>query len=267
MQTRNGDVDQIKTDDLSKLYISVINGSKYLDGIITPENTRYAVRELNRISLDIFEYLCNELIGTKDSNSKLKVVKGEIYSTKKPYSARLLIEPDNHLKTGRGDACRVSYDAFRTLHKTEIAEILMDKYKYSYLDADELTDVDFVLTDSQKAVMDEILEDNEFWMIINRPPSIDFSAILSVEIMKLVDEDILYINPILCGLLRGDFDGDTLSCYTITKGVSKRMSVVLNPKRHTIWWDRTINDGYGVLNDQVINTVIVLNDNPKVKFL
>ena len=262
MITMNGDVPEIKADTMSTIYtniISIVNLHKA--SVLTLDAKKFIARGF----LDEVDALYTKL-AVEANYDKEKAIKGEIYSTKNPYSARVLVEPDNETKLGRGDACRTSYDVFRTLHKESIMKILKERYNMNTLQADRITDSDFVLSEKEKTLLREILDSQEFWIFINRPPSIDMSAIIAVEILDLCDENICYINPIICGLVRGDFDGDTFSVYLIPMPLKWRLTVACNPRRHSVCWDRSINSAYGPINDHVVSTHMLL-DNKEVEWI
>lgn len=256
MVTMNGDVPVIQADELSVMYteiISIVNFAK--SGALTDKAKRFIAKGFVDCSEKIYEKLSFEA-----NDNKEKAIKGEIYSTKNPYSARILVEPDNVSKSGRGDLVRTSYDIFRTIHKEEIIKICQEEYGMSVLETDKLTDSDFVLSEADKKLLRDILHKKEWWMFINRPPSIDMSAILACEIGDLCEENILYMNPIICGLVRGDFDGDTFSCYVIPMDLKWRLKESCNPRRHSVWWNREINSAYGPINDHVVTTHMMLGE-------
>ena len=252
----NGDVKQVQADEISTSYTDIISAIETLRLLNTPEVYRKTMSSL----VDKIEFIYKRLEYHLAAD-KYKVLKGEIYSTRNPYSGRLLVEPDTQTKNGRGDICRTSYDSFRTFHKNAIIEILMDKYNMTYMTAERMTDTDFMLSDEQKVILNEILEMDDWWIIVNREPSIDNSAILAFEIAGLCDENILYINPIVCGQLRCDFDGDTFSVFVLPNPLKPRLKIILNPRAHSVWWNRTLNGSYNGVNDQVVLTHLILGEN------
>lgn len=262
MITMNGDVPEIKADVMSTIYTKIISIVRLHDAApLTTMCKRMIAKSFTNEIDELYQKLAIEA-----NSDKEKVIKGEIYSTKNPYSARVLVEPDNESKLGRGDAVRTSYDIFRTIHKEKIMEILKDRYGYSTLKADRLTDANFLLSDNEKVILKEILHNDSFWIFINRPPSIDMSAIIAVEIIDLCEENICYINPIVCGLVRGDFDGDTFSVYVIPFPLKWRLSVACNPRRHSVTWNRKVSSAYGPINDHVVTTHMML-DGSEVEML
>lgn len=255
MITYNGDVKQIQADEISTTYTKIISATQSMTLLNTPEIYRRTLSAMTDEIEVIYKKLEFELAA-----DKYKVLKGEIYSTRNPFSGRMLVEPDIALKCGRGDVCRISYDAFRTYHKTDIMNILIDDYKFTFIEADRFTDIDFILTQDEKDILDDILESDDWWIMTNREPSIDFSAICALEILGLCDENILYINPMVCGEFRADFDGDTFSCYVVPNPLKARLKVSMNPRAHSVWWDRSLNDAYNTINDQVVITHLILGD-------
>lgn len=256
MITFNGDVKQIQADELSTTYTKIISATQSMKLLNTPEIYRRTMAAMTDEIEVIYKRLEFELAA-----DKYKVLKGELYSTRNPFSGRMLVEPDISLKVGRGDVCRISYDSFRTYHKVDIMKILKEEYKFSFIEADRFTDIDFILSQKDKDILDEILEMDDWWIMVNREPSIDFSAICAMEVLGLCDENILYINPMVCGEFRADFDGDTFSCYVVPNPLKFRLKVSMNPRAHSVWWDRSINDAYNTINDQVVITHLILGDN------
>ena len=123
-----------------------------------------------------------------------------------------------------------------------------------------MRDIDLILTKDEKDILDDILEPDGWGIMTNREPSIDFWAICALEILGLCDENILYINPMVCGEFRADFDGDTFSCYVVPNPLKARLKVSMNPRAHSVWWDRSLNDAYNTINDQVVITHLILGD-------
>lgn len=250
----NGDVPEVRADQMSVLYTNIIGTcNMYEASTKTTEYKKYAATNFLKNTLELYTLLASNINGTKED-----IIKGEIYSTRNPYSARILVEPDTELKMGRGDVCRIGYDVFRTIHKEFIMnQLLEDGYPITI--ADRITDVNFKIDDNIKARLRQMVEENELWITANRPPSIDMSALLSLQIMGLTDDNIIFVNPIICGLLRLDFDGDTMSHYVIPKDLEWRMKVVQNPRRFSLAWNREVSSAYGPINDQVVTTHLMLD--------
>lgn len=260
----NGDVPIIQADKLSVFYTKIISLTKYPQVVPDGVETRSYIGKHYFDEIEaVYEKLVEELAADKK-----KTIKGEIYSTRNNYSARVLIEPDNHLKVGDGTQTRVGYDVFRTLLKPLIIKILQNEYGMSVEESEKICDPDFVLSDAQKVLLRKICKEHrgEFFLHINRPPTIHESGIMVVAVIDLCEGNIIFLNPILIALFQADFDGDTISVYGVDENTRWRVKIVCSPRKHSLWWDRSLNGRYGGVNDQVVTTHMVLQDQ-KVEFL
>ena len=260
----NGDVPIIQADKLSVFYTKIISLTKYPQVVPDGVETR---RYIGKHYFDEIEAVYEKIVEELAADKK-KTIKGEIYSTRNNYSARVLIEPDNHLKVGDGTQTRVGYDIFRTLQKPLLIKILQNEYSMSVEESEKICDPDFVLSAEQKILLRKICKEHrgEFYLHINRPPTIHESGIMVVEIVDLCDGNIICLNPILIALFQADFDGDTISVYGVDENTRWRVKIVCSPRKHSLWWDRSLNGRYGGVNDQVVTTHMVLQDQ-KVEFL
>lgn len=260
----NGDVPIIQADKLSVFYTKIISLTKYPQVVPDGVETR---RYIGKHYFDEIEAVYEKLVEELAADKK-KTIKGEIYSTRNNYSARVLIEPDNHLKVGDGTQTRVGYDIFRTLEKPLLIKILQNEYSMSVEESEKICDPDFVLSAEQKILLRKICKEHrgEFYLHINRPPTIHESGIMVVEIVDLCDRNIIFLNPILIAEFQADFDGDTISVYGVDENTRWRVKIVCSPRKHSLWWDRSLNGRYGGVNDQVVTTHMVLQDQ-KVEFL
>lgn len=260
----NGDVPIIQADKLSVFYTKIISLTKYPQVVPDGVETR---RYIGKHYFDEIEAVYEKIVEELAADKK-KTIKGEIYSTRNNYSARVLIEPDNHLKVGDGTQTRVGYDIFRTLEKPLLIKILQNEYSMSVEESEKICDPDFVLSVEQKILLRKICKEHrgEFYLHINRPPTIHESGIMVVEIVDLCDRNIIFLNPILIALFQADFDGDTISVYGADENTRWRVKIVCSPRKHSLWWDRSLNGRYGGVNDQVVTTHMVLQDQ-KVEFL
>ena len=263
MITRNGDVPVIQADELSIRYTNIISIAKFFRTVpITERSKQFIARNYAEQAEGLYEKLAYEL-----SDDKEKTIKGEIYSTKNTYSARTLIEPDMEIKLGSGQLCRAGYNITRTLHKEFIMGYCIERLGMGVAEADRITNPDYFLSKKEKQLIRHIVKTEKLWIFFNRPPTIDFSGIIALQIYDVCDEDIIYVNPIILGEIRGDFDGDTTSDYVVPMPLRWRISCVCNPKRYTLWWNRKINGAYGGVNDQVVTACVFLDDNDDVEFL
>lgn len=260
----NGDVPIIQADKLSVFYTKIISLTKYPQVVPDGVETR---RYIGKHYFDEIEAVHEKLVEELAADKK-KTIKGEIYSTRNNYSARVLIEPDNHLKVGDGTQTRVGYDIFRTLEKPLLIKILQNEYSVSVEESEKICDPDFVLSAEQKILLRKICKEHrgEFYLHINRPPTIHESGIMVVEVVDLCDRNIIFLNPILIALFQADFDGDTISVYGVDENTRWRVKIACSPRKHSLWWDRSLNGRYGGVNDQVVTTHMVLQDQ-KVEFL
>ena len=260
----NGDVPIIQADKLSVLYTKIISLTKY------PQVVPDSIETQKYIGKHYFEDVeaVYEILGEELAKDKTKTLKGEIYSTRNNFSARVLIEPDNHLKVGDGAQTRIGYDIFRTLQKPILIKILRDEYNMSVEESEKICDPNFVLSKEQKWLLSKICKEHrgEFYIHINRPPTIHESGIMVVEVVALCDDNIIFLNPILIQEFQADFDGDTISVYGVDEDTRWRVKIVCSPRKHSLWWDRSLNGRYGGVNDQVVTTHTVLQDQ-KVEFL
>ena len=135
-------------------------------------------------------------------------------------------------------------------------------------ESEKICDPDFKLNKDQKKLLRKICKEHrgEFYIHINRPPTIHESGIMVVEIVDLCEGNIIFLNPILIALFQADFDGDTISVYGVDEDTRWRVKIVCSPRKHSLWWDRSLNGRYGGVNDQVVTTHMVLQDQ-KVEFL
>lgn len=260
----NGDVPIIQADKLSVFYTKIISLIKYPQVVPDGVETRSYIGKHYFDEIEaVYEKLVEELAADKK-----KTIKGEIYSTRNNYAARVLIEPDNHLKVGDGTQTRVGYDIFRTLEKPILIKILQNEYNMSVEESEKICDPDFVLSKKQKKLLRKICKEHrgEFYLHINRPPTIHESGIMVVEIVDLCEGNIIFLNPIIIALFQADFDGDTISVYGVDENTRWRVKIVCSPRKHSLWWDRSLNGRYGGVNDQVVTTHMVLQDQ-KVEFL
>lgn len=260
----NGDVPIIQADKLSVFYTKIISLTKYPQVVPDGVETR---RYIGKHYFDEIEAVYEKIVEELAADKK-KTIKGEIYSTRNNYSARVLIEPDNHLKVGDGTQTRVGYDIFRTLQKPLLIKILQNEYGMSVEESEKICDPDFVLSAEQKILLRKICKEHrgEFYLHINRPPTIHESGIMVVEVVDLCDGNIIFLNPILIAEFQADFDGDTISVYGVDENTRWRVKIVCSPRKHSLWWDRSLNGRYGGVNDQVVTTHTVLQDQ-KVEFL
>ena len=260
----NGDVPIIQADKLSVLYTKIISLTKYPQVVPDSiETQKYIGKHYFEDVEAVYEILAEEL-----AKDKTKTLKGEIYSTRNNFSARVLIEPDNHLKVGDGAQTRIGYDIFRTLQKPILIKILRDEYNMSVEESEKICDPNFVLSKEQKWLLSKICKEHrgEFYIHINRPPTIHESGIMVVEVVELCNDNIIFLNPILIQEFQADFDGDTISVYGVDEDTRWRVKIVCSPRKHSLWWDRSLNGRYGGVNDQVVTTHMVLQDQ-KVEFL
>ena len=260
----NGDVPIIQADKLSVFYTKIISLTKYPQVVPDGVETR---RYIGKYYFDEIEAIYEKIVEELAADKK-KTIKGEIYSTRNNYSARALIEPDNHLKVGDGTQTRVGYDIFRTLEKPLLIKILQNEYSMSVEESEKICDPDFVLSAEQKILLRKICKEHrgEFYLHINRPPTIHESGIMVVEVVDLCEENIIFLNPIIIAEFQADFDGDTISVYGVDENTRWRVKIVCSPRKHSLWWDRSLNGRYGGVNDQVVTTHMVLQDQ-KVEFL
>lgn len=205
-------------------------------------------RTIQSIVVEISENLFNEIGGGKD-----KWLRSAVLSTRIPDTVRAILSPLVHPDYTRSTDTIIHYDMFRSLFKKQIKK-LMRQDGYKIRDIVDMTDINKELTDRLKNILRNDLFDriDNKYVLASREPCIDFSSVLSIEIVDLSDAKVIQMPAALCKRMRSDHDGDEITLIKIPEDIALEVYNIMHPYQYMTTYDRKWNRGAGLINDQAL---------------
>lgn len=242
------------------------DGINAIYSVIISNATLISKAHLLNQYMNINKYLCtiqeelNKLYTTivKKLDGKEKLFRRKIQGTRMSWSCREVIVA-NTGKTYGIDHMTISYKGFLEMYFYEIlnclkrgivTEYFVDKTLYEIAEYLEINKYSLVVDPIIYKVMKWLIENHEdgLWCIVNRPPTLKLG---SIQVLKIVDvfnnaiENKMGVPLTSLSPWNGDFDGDTLSVYSIKeKCVLDEFNKNFNPKHLIV--DKT--SGYKIYN-------------------
>ncbi|MGL6132372.1 MAG: hypothetical protein ACRCZ9_12240 [Fusobacteriaceae bacterium] len=214
-------------------------------------------RTIQSIIVDISDNLLNEIGGGKD-----KWLRSAVLSTRIPDTVRAILIPLVHQRYTKSTDTVIHYDMFRSLFKKQI-KTLMRSDGYIIRDIVDMCDINKELSDRLKSILRGSLFDRipNKYTLVSREPCIDFSSVLSVEIVDLSDDKVIQMPSALCARMRADYDGDEITIIKIPEDIALEVFNIMHPYQYMTSYDRKWNKGSGLINDQALIFMKALSSN------
>jgi hypothetical protein len=243
-------------DSINSTYSIIINNASLIAKAQITDQYMNINKYLYTIQMELFKlygYLNQKLDGKK------KLFRRKIQGTKMSWSARMVIAA-NTGETYGIDHIVISYKCFLELYFYEMINCLkrgvatsyfVNKTIYEiaeYLDIAKYSNkVDEMLYKTMKWLIANNVDG--LWCLVNRPPTMDLGSLQMLKVVDVIHNAVEnHMKVPLTSLIawNGDFDGDTLSVYSI-----KELCVMLefnkfNPRKLIV--DRT--SGYKIYNSK-----------------
>ena len=235
----------MRYDRLNSIYAIIINNASLIAKARITNQYMNINKYLYTIQIQLFDlylYIVNKLDG------KMKLPRRQIQGTKMSWSSRLVITA-NTGETYGVDHIVISYKAFLELYKYEIMNCLKrgidcnpDFVNWTLYEIAEWLDVqrysDQVQPDLFRIMKWLIANTQEgLWCLVNRPPTMDLGSLQMLRVVDVIPnakENNMKVPLTSLVAWNGDFDGDTLSLYSIKElNIVKAFNEAFNP-RHLI---------------------------------
>lgn len=244
----------LRYDGINGIYSIIISNASLIAKAEITNQYMNINKYLYTIQMELFE-LYDLIIQKLDGKKKL--LRRKIQGTKMSWSSRMVIAA-NTGETYGIDHIVISYKAFLELYKYEIINCLMrgvtstyftDKTVYEiaeWLDVERYSQrVHPVLYDTMKW----LIANNEdgLWCLVNRPPTMDLGSIQVLRVVDVIPNAVEnHMKVPLTSLIawNGDFDGDTLSLYSLKEKNIAEAFQAFNPRNLIV--DKV--SGYKVYN-------------------
>ena len=130
------------------------------------------------------------------------------------------------------DEVKLPYEALMELLQQQIVNILQTTYQCSYSDAYDMWYFATLKRDKGvEHIILSLINSGNIYVIINRPPTIQYGGILCMKVVGLSSGYTMAIPLAIIRGLAADFDGDALSVlYIINKDFLERANEIFNPK-------------------------------------
>lgn len=253
----------IKYDGINAIYSIIINNAALIAKAQITNQYMNINKYLFTIQGELFK-LYDTIVQKLDGKKKL--FRRKIQGTKMSWSSRMVITA-NTGRTYGVDNIVISYKAFLELYYFEIINCLKrgvvtqyftDKTIYEIIEWLDQLKYSTIVNPTIYAVMKWLIANNKdgLWCLVNRPPTMDLG---SLQILKVVDvipnaiENHMKVPLTSLVAWNADFDGDTLSLYSIkelsvalefNKGFNPRNLIVNKVSGHKIY-----NPAFGLPND------------------
>ena len=247
----------MRYDRLNSIYAIIISNATLIAKARITAQYMNINKYLYTIQTQLFElylYVVSKLDG------KYKLPRRNIQGTKMSWSSRLVIRANIGEDYGL-DQIVISYKAFLELYKYEIMNCMKrgiacnpDFRDWTLYEIAEWIDVQRYsnkLNPELYSVMKWLIANVKegLWCIVNRPPTMDLGSIQVLRVADVIDnarENSMKVPLTSLVAWNGDFDGDTLSIYSIKEAsIAKAFNDAFNP-RHLI---TNKVSGYKIYND------------------
>lgn len=212
-------------DSINHCYMVCINNASLIAKAELTNQIMNINKYLTTIQLELFK-LYDLIVQKLDGKNKL--FRRQIQGTRMSWSSRMIITA-NTGKTYGLDQIVISYKAFLELYIFEIINVLKRGYinpKYMDVTMYEIMEWIDVERYSNKvhpdiyATMRWLIDNHEdgLWLLVNRQPTMDFASIQMLRIVDIIPNAIENHMKVPLTSLKGwngDFDGDTLSVYSL----------------------------------------------------
>lgn len=245
----------LRYDTMNNIYSVIINNAALIAKAEMTNQYLNINKYLHTIQSSLFD-LYGQIIDKLDGKKKL--LRRKMQGTKMSWSSRLVITANTGETYGL-DHIVISYKAFLELYKFEIMNCLLRGYivpdyvNRTVYEIAEWIDVEKysrrvhpVLYKAMKWLIDN--NEDGLWCLVNRPPTMDLG---SIQILRVVDvipnaiENHMKVPLTSLKAWNGDFDGDTLSVYSIKeKNIAEAFGKGFNPRNLIV--DKV--SGYKVYN-------------------
>ena len=254
----------MRYDKLNSTYAIIIsNASLIAKARITNQymNINKYLYTIQTQMMELYLYVVSKLDG------KMKLPRRNIQGSKMCWSARLVITANIGDNYGI-DQIVISYKGFLELFKYEIMNCMKQGIacnpqfqNWTLYEIAEWIDVQRysnVLQYDLYNIMKWLIDNTEegLWCIVNRPPTMDLG---SIQVLRIVDvipnavENNMKVPLTSLVAWNGDFDGDTLSVYSIKEAnIAKAFRDAFNPRHliiNKISGHKIYNDIFGLPKD------------------
>lgn len=254
----------MRYDKLNNTYAIIISNAYLISKAKITQQYMNINKYLYTIQTQAFElylYIVSKLDG------KMKLPRRNIQGTKMCWSSRLVITA-NIGDTYGIDHIIISYKGFLELYKYEIMNCLKrgiacDPYfkNQTLYEIAEWIDVQRYSNKVEPnlySVMKWLINNTEegLWCIVNRPPTMELGSIQVLRVVDVINNAIENNMKVpLTSLVawNGDFDGDTLSIYSLKEAnIAKAFNEAFNPRHliiNKISGHKIYNNAFGVPKD------------------
>lgn len=246
----------MRYDKINSTYSVIINNASLIaKSEITNQymNINKYLYTIQQSLYSLYDMIIQKLDGKK------KLLRRNIQGTKMSWSSRLVIAA-NTGETYGIDQIVISYKAFLELYKYEIINCLkrgvttnafVDRTIYEITEWMDIERYSHELNPVLYETMKWLIANNKdgLWCLVNRPPTMDLGSLQMLRVVDVIPnarENHMKVPLTSLIAWNGDFDGDTLSLYSIKElGVCEAFRKAFSP-RHLIV-DKV--SGYKVYND------------------
>lgn len=199
-------------DKMNEFYMTILNFTLMVrNDVSTYENSQIQMinfRNLQRYVFNFYEYIFSKF------SKKTGLIRGSILGKRIDFSARAVIAPDPALEL---DECSIPYVMALELFKLDIANRLLevrnfaDKTFVRYDPAIEYVNECIRMNDTALLPLIQEMTHNRL-IVLNRQPTLHRMGLLSFKI-KINNDHVMKIHPMVCEPYNADFDGDQMAGY------------------------------------------------------
>ena len=246
----------MRYDGLNGIYSTIINNASLIAKANLTNQYDNINKYLETIQSQLFDFY-NQIV-TK-LNGKTKLYRRKIQGSRMSWSSRMVITANTGM-TYAPDHITISYKAFFELYFYEIINCLkkgivttafVDKTIYEIVEFLDVMKYSSEVHETIYQVMKWLIDNNEdgLWCLINRPPTMDIGSMQFLRIVDVTPNAIeTNMRVPLTSLVgwNGDFDGDTLSTYSVKEKCLIDEFQEFNPRNLIV--NKT--SGYQIYNDK-----------------
>lgn len=228
-----------KADKLyNMLYSSVTRMNKSTDTMTVSTKLPFIQEKLQELYDVLFKLL----------NKKDGVIKSTTMAGRNNMTSRNVIIPNSELAA---DQIILSYISFLELYKFEIIQKLSESQRITESQAyDEWYMGCICYSEKIYKIIQQMIKKDKTYVLINRPPTIDWGSILQMRIMDVtrdIDDLTMSIPLMITPGLNADFDGDNLTIVKLSARDQIRDYRKYNPRLYSM-----ISHDHGKLNENML---------------
>lgn len=259
----NSSEKSITYDGMNAIYSIIINNASLISKAEITNQYMNINKYLYTIQLQLYK-LYDTILSKLDGKKKL--FRRKIQGTRMSWASRMVIAANTGSTYGV-DSIVISYKAFLELYYFEIINCLkrgcttkyfVDKTIYEIIEWLDVIKYSNTINKTIYSVMKWLIANNTdgLWCLVNRPPTMDLGSMQMLRVVDVIPNAVEnHMKVPLTSLVawNADFDGDTLSLYSIKElSVALEFNKGFNPRNliiNKVSGYKIYNSAFGLPND------------------